>query len=552
MRCKRACKHKRKKIGKGKHLNKVSKGHFYKNILELVAVGSITGIFAGLVVTVFNILVHEGEHISRNLYGYIRENPIFIPLLFLGLLAGAFLIGVAVNISSVIRGCGIPQTEGATRGNVPLKWWRDMTLMFACSLLNIFMGLSIGAEGPSVLIGASAGDGVAAVIKRNQMIRKYQIAGGACTGLAVASNAPLTGMAFAFEEAYKRLTPEVFICSASSVIFGMLVKMFVYRILGMEISNAFDSYRFHNLPFRDYGFVVLAGIACGLLGVCFYKACLGMRKAFKKISFKNPKFSHGVRVTIAVLLGGTVSLLTVGVMGGGHSLIESLGTHGGELLTPTTESVFGLSLVWSLLIILVLKFFITSVNVGSGIPCGVFIPMIAIGACLGGILNVVWKRLGMDNQCCDLMVMICMAAFFTTVVKAPITSIVMICEFTGSFAYLLPAIIAVTIGYMIGEIFRTDGIYEELLEQYEHETGIHERAVREKFTLELQNGSLADKREIRDVLWPAGTRVVEIHRGEEQILPDGDTVLHGGDILTIVCKTDNAQKTKDDLLHILN
>lgn len=102
-------------------MNKVSKGHFYKNILELVAVGSITGIFAGLVVTVFNILVHEGEHISRNLYGYIRENPIFIPLLFLGLLAGAFLIGVAVNISSVIRGCGIPQTEGATRGKRALE-----------------------------------------------------------------------------------------------------------------------------------------------------------------------------------------------------------------------------------------------------------------------------------------------------------------------------------------------------------------------------------------------------------------------------------------------
>lgn len=533
-------------------MKKVSKGHFYKNIFELVAVGSITGIFAGAVATVFHILVHEGEHISRNFYGYVRENPIFIPLLLLGLTALAFLLGVAVNMSSIIRGCGIPQTEGATRGSVPLKWWRDMTLMFASSLLSIFMGLSIGAEGPSVLIGASMGDGVAAVTRRNQMIRKYQVAGGACTGLAVASNAPLTGMAFAFEEAFKRLTPEVFICSASSVIFGMLTQRLIYHMLGLTITNAFGSYHFYDLPFRDYGFVVLAGIACGLLGVAFYKACFGMRRLFKKISFKNPKMSHGVRVGIAVLLGGIVSLLTVGVMGGGHDLIESLGTHGGGLLTPTTESVFGLSLVWSLLIILVLRFFITSVNVGSGIPCGIFVPMIAIGACLGGALNVLWQKLGMHSQFGDLMVMICMAAFFTTVVKAPITSIVMICEFTGSFAHLLPAIIAVAIGYMIGDTFRTDGIYEELLEEYERETGIHEQAVNKKFILEVKSGSLADKREVRDVLWPVGTRVMEIQRGEEQIVPDGDTVLRGGDILTIVCKTDDAQKSKDDLLHIID
>ena len=98
---------------------------------------------------------------------------------------------------------------------------------------------------------------------------------------------------------------------------------------------------------------------------------------------------------------------------------------------------------------------------------------------------------------------------------------------------------------------RTDGIYEELLEQYEHETGIHERAVREIFTVTLVKGALADKRQVRDVLWPQGARVTSIARGEETILPDGDTILRSGDILTIVCKTDNPQKSKEDLSHIL-
>ena len=214
-------------------------------------------------------------------------------------------------------------------------------------------------------------------------------------------------------------------------------------------------------------------------------------------------------------------------------------------------STFGLSITWTLVIALVLRFIITSVNVASGIPCGIFIPIIAMGACVGGGLNQLWVRLGMNPQYCDLMVMICIAALFTSIVRAPLTAIVMICEFTGSFAPLLPAIIGVAIGYVVGEIFRTDGIYEELLEAYEEESGIHERAVREVYTIVVAKGALAERREVRDVLWPAGARVTEIHRGEEVILPDGETVLHAGDTLTIVCRTDAHDKVKEDLIHIL-
>lgn len=530
----------------------LKKTNIYRIFIELVAVGSVTGVVVGVIVTLFNILVHEGEHISRDVYAYVRANPAFIPLLFLALVAGAFAIGVLVNMSSVIRGCGVPQAEGATRGIVRFKWWRDMIAMFTASLLSIFMGLSIGAEGPSVLIGATAGDGVASTLRRNQMIRKYQITGGACTGLAVASNAPLTGIAFAFEEAHKRFTPEVFICAFSSVVFGMLTRTLIYNLLDMEIVSAFHSYVFHDMPMRYYGYAVLAGLACSILGFIFIKLCFLMRKTFKAMRIKNDWWTHVSRVITAVLFGGCVSFVSALVMGGGHELIESLGTYGG-LSEYIKESILGLPLLSTLLIVLVLKIFVTSVNVGSGIPCGIFIPIIAIGACVGVILNNVWLEIDPTiAPYCDLLVMICMAAFFTTVVRAPITSIVMICEFTGSFAPLLPVIIAVSIGYIVGEMLHTDGIYEQLLEAYEEETGIHERAENIVFTLTVTSGSMAVKREVRDVLWPGNARVKEIVRGEEHILPDGGTVLHAGDVLTVVVKTDEPEKIKDELLHIVS
>ncbi|MBQ9729839.1 MAG: chloride channel protein, partial [Clostridia bacterium] len=176
----------------------------YKNALELILVGGLTGIFVGFTVTVFNLLAHEGEEISSGVYAYVRANPAFIPLLLLALTIGAFLIGTLLRVSEIICGCGIPHAEGATRGSIRFRWWRDATAMFAASLLGVFMGLSIGAEGPSIFIGAACGDGVATITKRNEMIKRYQITGGACAGLAVAANAPLTGMAFAYEEAHKR------------------------------------------------------------------------------------------------------------------------------------------------------------------------------------------------------------------------------------------------------------------------------------------------------------------------------------------------------------
>jgi CIC family chloride channel protein len=62
---------------------------------------------------------------------------------------------------------------------------------------------------------------------------------------------------------------------------------------------------------------------------------------------------------------------------------------------------------------------------------------------------------------------------------------------------------------------------------------------------------LADKRIVRDILWPVGARVKEIARGDEKVLPDGETLLHSGDVLTIVCRTGDPEKIREELEHIL-
>ena len=521
----------------------------YRNAVQLVCIGAITGIFVGLIVTAYNLLVGFAEDYARGAYSAVRSNLAWLPVFIVALTLAAFLVSAAMQASKIIKGCGIPETEGATRGIVRLRWWRDATLMFATTLLEVFMGLSIGAEGSSVLIGGAIGDGVGSSLKRNFMVRRYQVTGGACAGLAVASNAPLTGMAFAFEEAHKRFTPEVFICAFSSVVFAMLTRALLFQAFWMESINSFHSYSFSGvqLPLQHYWMVLVAGIVCGVLGVLFYKGVFLVRKLFRKIMLKNNFWRDFVKVSIAFLAGGCIALIAVDTLGGGHHLISSLGSGAEHGLS----GIFGLPVVWTLVIISLLKGLATCLNVGAGIPCGIFIPIIAIGACVGGALNQAWLALGMDGEYCDLMIMICMATFFATTVKAPITSIIMICEFTWSFSPLLPVIIGVSIGYIIGEVSRTDGIYDELLEVYEQEEGLHEKLVQEKYVVRVEEGSLAEKREIRSVLWPTNARVTEIARGEKAVVPEGETVLCTGDVLTIICKTDDKERIADDLKHIV-
>ncbi len=112
--------------------------------MQIIAVGVLTGILAGLVVTLYTLLAHMAEEFAEGYYGFFCDNPAFIPLLFLALFAGAIVVGGTLRFLPMIRGSGIPQIEGASRGVIKLKWFRSLTGTFAASLFTIFMGLSAG------------------------------------------------------------------------------------------------------------------------------------------------------------------------------------------------------------------------------------------------------------------------------------------------------------------------------------------------------------------------------------------------------------------------
>lgn len=510
------------------------------NSLNLLILSILTGVFTGVILTFYNILISYGEDFSTSVYTAVFEHPAFVPLLFLALAAGAILIGTLVKFVPMIRGSGIPQIEGAARGKIAFNWYKTLCAMFAASLACVCLGLSAGAEGPSLEMGGCVGEAVGKTFKRSQMTRRLQIASGSSAGLAVAFNAPVTGMIFALEEAFRSFSAQVFICSAVSVACALVVRNLIRTALGLTVTFAFEGFTFNAFSVGELGYVLLAVIVCALLGVAMYYGVMGTKKFFSKITF----FKGVGKFLIPFLAAGCIGLVSVYAMGGGHSFIDALATGGtGEY---SITCIFGLGVLATIIIVTLLRFIAIIINMGSGVPCGSFIPMLAVGAGAGAIMAMLCNKMGMDPALNDYLAVICMAAFFTAIVKAPITGIIMCFELTGQFTNFLPVLIGVAVGYLIGELCRTQPIYEKCLDMFIEEEGYAKNAVKERVRATIMPKSPVDGNRVRKVVWPANGLVVKLIRADGSVeVPDGETILSAGEIIIFECETSDFNELKD-------
>ena len=528
------------------------------NELQLVALALITGVFSGAVVTVYNVFAFYGEKYSVAWYEVLLSHPAFIPLLFVALFTGAILTGTLIKFVPLVRGSGIPQIEGAIRGVLIFRWFRVLVSGFAASLAAIFLGMSAGSEGPSMLIGGCAGGSLGSALKRDRRKTRYLITGGASAGLAVAFNAPLTGFLFAFEEAHKKFTPEIFITAFFSVVSGVLTRNGLRMLIGLidpaiTVGSTFSSFDLSVIgSFADVGriagIVLIAAAVTGLLGVGFYYTVLGLKDIFGRITF----FKGTGKFLIPFGLAGAFGLISVFEMGGGHSLIEALGTNGGADPFAVTLN-FASTAVVAIVVVMVMKLIAALCNMSCGVPCGVFIPMLAIGACAGGLVSSAAQACGISAAYSDVIVMICMATFFATIVKAPLTSIVMVFELTGSYNFnlLLPTMLGVAVGYMIGKLFRTEAIYDVLLDGFIKTDGVSKSGRKERYLINVKSGCPADGKEVHDILLPWSTVITSLKRNDnDNIVPSGETVIFAGDVLTVETETDDRAGTFAELTAI--
>lgn len=500
-------------MGKQRVMNTIQRYRSFR--YALILQGIVIGVVSGLVVVAFRLLLEQADIFLKWVIGYEKAHPWFIPVWFLILIAAGIVTACLLRWEPLISGSGIPQVEGEIEGQIEQKWWRVLLGKCAGGILSIGCGLSLGREGPSIQLGAMAAKGVSRLQKRGKTEEKFLMTCGASAGLAAAFNAPIAGVLFSLEEVHKHFSPEILLSSMAASITADFVSRNVFGL-----HPVFDFQVNNMIPLASYGHVLLLGILLGFFGV-LYNVCLAKSQdLYKKIS------NQFVKLVIPFLLAGVFALLYPSVLGGGHTLVETMAS--GEMVLGT------------LCLLFVLKFGFSMLSFGSGAPGGIFLPLLVMGAVVGGAyVSLIGTVSSSLNGLIGNFIILGMAGFFSAIVRAPITGIILICEMTGSFSHLLALSLVALLAYIVPDLLGIPPVYDMLLERLlagrKKKRDVTMSGEKILVEAKIYHGCKAEKKQIRELEWPRSCLVVSLVRKGMEIVPRGDTMLMAGDRIVVLC-----------------
>ncbi len=487
---------------------------------RLVAACLITGISAGAFVALFLTCAKVVMSFIFARYAERNDALTAVCIVTLALLC-CFAAAIVQTLCPSAKGSGIPLAEGAARGMLRVKWLRTAAALTVGSMISFACGMPLGSEGPSVGVGGLLGDGIGKAAGLTYRERRFLMTGGSSAGLAAAFNAPLTGVCFAFEEAHRRFSPSILAAAVASsqAIFYGFGQIDYLADLGIEVG-------FTVLPFLKQatptvtdtlllgGIAIALGAVCAAIGVGFNRAIDALGKLFSKVR------SPLLRLLPAFATATCFGLILPTTVGSGEASLEEL----------TATASFGL-----LTAVLVMRAVSTATASGAGATGGLFLPMIAVGGLTGTLAAKLCLMCGLNAEYAPNIIMICVAAFFAASVRAPLTAITLTLELTASFTNLLPTAVAVAVAAMIAGAAKTEPLYERMMESMQAEAN---KINAKHLTSAMITGTItalspALGKRIRDVFWPYNSLVTELKRGEREIVPDGETMLALGDVITV-------------------
>ncbi|HZD33229.1 MAG TPA: chloride channel protein [Candidatus Angelobacter sp.] len=417
---------------------------------RLMALTILSGGFCGLAAVAFHVGIVKASALMIN-RAMAAPGHWWIPLTILTPTLGGLLAGLGVCYwAPGAVGSGIPQVKYAYARSAGKVTLRDAFAKFVLAVLQIGSGASLGREGPTVQICA----GVSSLLGRwgrlSTQNRRRMASVGVAAGIAAAFNAPIAAVTFTLEEVIGDLDQTML----SGVIVAAALAAVVERtILGthpvLEVTRTYSLRSASSLVW----YAVLGGLSA-VVSIAFTDSLLNLRDWFKRLQ-KVPKWAHpaiGGAVTGALAVVGLAWLHSGGVTGGGYV------TLGWALLgTLPIKVLIGLC---------VLKLVATVFSYGSGGVGGIFAPALFIGAMLGGAIGYI--DVAVFHHPADevgAFAVVGMGAVFAGIIRAPMTSVLIIFEMTGGYGLILPLMVANMSAYALARHWRRTPIYEALLLQ---------------------------------------------------------------------------------------
>ena len=477
----------------------------------------LVGSFAGVVAVAFRAALAGGDSFREAMLVWAHQFPLFgwiFPVVF-GAFGAALSVFLIKRLAPEAAGSGIPHLEAVLRRHRTLDSKRVLPVKFVGGVLAIGAGLALGREGPTVQMGASVADLAANWLHSGQRERRTLLAAGAGAGLAAAFNAPLSGLVFVLEEVQRDFRPIVF---GAAFVAAAVADVVARAATGQLPVFGVPSYPVPELTALP-AFLVL-GVAAGILGVAFNRALLATLDLFARLkTIKRAALGAGGVGGIV----GFVGWFVPNALGGGHHLAET--TMAGKIAPALLPAWFAG------------RFALTMASYGCGAPGGIFAPLLGLGALVGlGVGDMAHALMPLAVPHPEIFAVVGMAAYFTSVVRAPLTGIVLILEMTGNYGQMLPLIVACFAAYLMAEAMGDKPIYEALLERDLRRggAGAHEAesAVVMEFTIE--HGAPFDGKLVRELGLPAGCILINGRDDRGEWVPGGATRIKAEDRLTAV------------------
>ena len=328
----------------------------------------------------------------------------------------------AVLIFVVRRTLGITQWSGPADSIYAVQQNReplDVRVGMGSTLAAFFAasgGGSVGQYGPLVHFGATITEVLLKYI-RIKFDRRVFIACGVAGAISAGFNAPIAGVLFAHEALLRRFS------------IGAIAPIAVASIVAYAANQAFFNlepmFSLPDMPIELQPlipFLIFTGVFSALTAVAYMAAIRKGRELATRSQWSMPKL-----LLSCVVVVGAIGVVVPDVAGLGLQQINQM-----------LDAQFGLGM---LLVLLAGKIFVTAYCLNTGFFGGVFGPALFVGAATGAVVAHVAILVGLAPHLSYALPVAAIAAVGGAVIGAPLTSIMIVIELTGSYAYGLSAML---------------------------------------------------------------------------------------------------------------
>ncbi|MGE0464031.1 MAG: chloride channel protein [Vicinamibacterales bacterium] len=350
--------------------------------------------------------------------------------------------GAGFLAGRVARGQGVSNVmEAVALGRVQLSMrattWRSMGAWLAMT-----GGLSVGREGPLIEFGGSLGAAMSSRLGLPLDRLRALVAAGTAAGFAAAYNTPFAAILFVLET--------IVGIAALDALLPMIGATVIATTLTRAVAGGGPIYGNRafalGTPLELAYYVVLGALAAG--AGALFKASLAFGESFAD----RVRVARPWKAGLGGLIVGVIAIAMPHVAGNGYEALN------GILDQPTGP--------WLLGSLLVLKVVATSASVASGVPGGIFTPVLLVGGATGAIWGHVLAALGASSSAqIGGYALVGMAATSAATTHAPLTAAVMVFELSGDYPIAVPLLLATVVSTALSRWSGSESVYTTELQR---------------------------------------------------------------------------------------